>query len=85
VTTSPNALMAPIHHRAPVILQPKGFTPWLDPEFQDADALKRLLVPWAPEEFEAFPVSALVNSVRHDVEGCRQEQAPQQMSLYADR
>ena len=76
VTTTPNALMQPIHHRAPVILDRADFTAWLDPDNQDLDALKQLLAPWAPDEFEAFPVGALVNSARNDLEICRQETSP---------
>ncbi len=45
------------------------------------EALKRLLMPWASQEFEAFPVGSLVNSARNDVEACRREQAPEQMML----
>jgi putative SOS response-associated peptidase YedK len=84
VTTTPNALMQPIHHRAPVILDRADFTHWLGPEFRDTEALKHLLVPWAPDAFEAFPVSALVNNARHDVAECRQQplHTSEQVSLF---
>jgi len=86
VTTTPNALMQPIHHRAPVILDRADFSHWLDPEFRDPAALKHLLVPWAPEEFEAFSVGELVNSARNDVDACRIEQhSPAQVALFDDR
>ena len=31
ITTGPNALMEPIHHRMTVILNPQDYTRWLDP------------------------------------------------------
>ncbi len=71
ITTTPNALLARIHHRGPVILATADFTPWLDPDVQDIDALQRLLVPCPPEEFEAFPVRPLVNSPAHETAACR--------------
>jgi putative SOS response-associated peptidase YedK len=81
ITTGPNALMAPIHHRAPVILDSRDFTMGLDPDNQDEDALKRLCAPWASEECEAFPVSVLVNSARHDVLSCGEPCVPDQTAL----
>ena len=81
VTTTPNELMKSIHHRAPVILNARDFMPWLDPDCQNVDVLKQMCVPWAPDDFEAFPVGLLVNSAWNDVEDYRQEQAPQQLAF----
>ena len=39
ITTGPNEVMAPIHDRMPVILQPEQFDAWLDPENHDTAAL----------------------------------------------
>ncbi|MGH9115878.1 MAG: SOS response-associated peptidase [Acidimicrobiales bacterium] len=65
VTTSANQLMAPIHDRMPVVLDRGDWVTWLDPGVGAADAAG-LLVP-APEGWlEAYPVSTLVNDVRHD-------------------
>ena len=80
ITTTPNALLEPIHHRMPVILSSSAFTAWLDPDCRDGDALTRLLVPCPPEEFEAVPVSTLVNNPRHDSEACRQEEPREQLT-----
>jgi putative SOS response-associated peptidase YedK len=82
VTTTPTALMQPIHHRTPVILEPKDLTSWRDPDNQDVDALNRLCAPWASEEFEAFPVGTLDNSARHDVLSCREPYVPDQTVLF---
>ncbi len=32
LTTSANEILAPVHHRMPVILPPDAFDPWLDGE-----------------------------------------------------
>lgn len=59
LTTEPNALMAEIHNRMPVILQPKDFAEWLDPGIQDTRQLQRLLVPCDPSSMDAYPVGAV--------------------------
>jgi putative SOS response-associated peptidase YedK len=61
ITTEPNALMQPIHNRMPVILPESEWDTWLDAENDDVDALGKLLVPYAGDELEAWPVSTLVN------------------------
>ncbi|KAF0108582.1 MAG: hypothetical protein FD146_468 [Anaerolineaceae bacterium] len=66
ITTEPNALMAPIHNRMPVILPRDAYTQWLDPAPQSPQRLQPLLVPFPAEEMEARPVSALVNSPAND-------------------
>jgi putative SOS response-associated peptidase YedK len=70
ITTEPNALMKSIHNRMPVILRPDDYDCWLDPEFQDGDALQRLLAPFSAHRMEAYPVSTLVNSPGNDVADC---------------
>ncbi|MBI3972324.1 MAG: SOS response-associated peptidase [Chloroflexi bacterium] len=66
VTTSPNALMATIHHRMPVILTPEAEAIWLDPSIADPAKLLPLLVPYPADEMVAYPVSSLVNSPAND-------------------
>jgi putative SOS response-associated peptidase YedK len=65
VTTSPNALVAPVHDRMPVILPRELEAEWLDPELPREHALA-LLVPYAAEAMRAVPASRRVNSVRND-------------------
>jgi putative SOS response-associated peptidase YedK len=62
ITTGPNEVMAPIHDRMPVILQPGQFDAWLDPENRDMDALKTMLGPCDPSGMAAYPVSPMINS-----------------------
>jgi putative SOS response-associated peptidase YedK len=66
VTTTPNAVLEPIHNRMPVILPESAWEQWLDPDEHDVDALTRLLVPAPPELFEAFPVSTRVNNTHNN-------------------
>ena len=65
VTTTPNALMARLHHRMPVILEPDAWGEWLDPA-SSVDDLRPLLVPAADGLLDAYPVSPLVNNVRNE-------------------
>lgn len=70
LTTDANDLMRPLHDRMPVILDRENFDLWLDPKVEDAAKLQPLLVPHASEDFEAFPVSRLVNSPTNDLPNC---------------
>lgn len=38
LTTVPNGMIAPVHHRMPVVLAPDAIDAWLDPQFPLADA-----------------------------------------------
>lgn len=73
ITTTPNALMAPIHDRMPVILEEKDWGTWLAPGDEDAEARQDLLKPCAPDTMHAFPVSTHVNSPAHDDPDCIRE------------
>jgi putative SOS response-associated peptidase YedK len=66
VTTTPNALMAPFHHRMPVILTPEAEQVWLDPTIDNPEQLVPLLVPYPAEAMHVYPVSTLVNRVAND-------------------
>lgn len=67
ITTGPNAVMAPIHDRMPVILQTGQFDAWLDPDNHDTAALTAMLGPCVSGGMVAYPVSPMINSGR--VEG----------------
>ena len=72
LTTAPNALMRPLHHRMPVILDPEVYALWLDPAIQDADRLQPLLRQYPPEAMMAYPVSPRVNNPANDGPECIQ-------------
>ncbi len=61
VTTKPNELIADLHHRMAVILEPGAETEWL----QGSDP-QGLLEPYAADEMRAYPVSTAVNSPATD-------------------
>jgi putative SOS response-associated peptidase YedK len=70
ITTSPNELVAELHDRMPVILSPDGHGEWLTADWIADDRLNALLVPHAPDQMEAYPVSTRVNRPINDDPGC---------------
>lgn len=72
ITTTPNALVADIHDRMPVILTEDAAMLWLDRNVEDADLLTSLLAPYPDGTMVAYPVSTLVNSPQHDSVDCIQ-------------
>ncbi len=70
VTTSANDLVADIHDRMPVILDPDVESVWLDSDLDDTAALSELLVPYPSERMTAYEVSRIVNSAANDVPEC---------------
>ncbi|MCE9575019.1 MAG: SOS response-associated peptidase [Deltaproteobacteria bacterium] len=70
VTTKPNALVAPIHDRMPVVLPPSAFARWLDPTQQDPARLRDVWEPIDVADWIATEVSPLVNKVAHDEPAC---------------
>lgn len=65
ITTPPNELVAPIHDRMPLILEPPDWDLWLA-EGADLAEVRRLLHPFPPEPLDAYPVSSAVNNVRNE-------------------
>jgi putative SOS response-associated peptidase YedK len=61
VTTKPNAEMAELHDRMPVILHPEDWDTWLDPSLQDEGPLMELLKPY-DGDLELYEVSTDVNA-----------------------
>jgi len=70
LTTTANAVLAPIHDRMPVILPQTNYARWLDPAFNDVDSLSPLLVPFPQEDMLAIPVSPRVNAPSNDDDKC---------------
>ncbi len=66
ITTAPNALVAPIHDRMPVILRREDEDTWLNPAVRDQEVLMPLLLPYDAASMEATPVSTRVNDPRND-------------------
>ncbi len=70
VTTEPNALMAPIHHRMPAMLSnAEACRAWLDASATESD-LAALLAPSDPARMTATPVSPRINRSDFDSPEC---------------
>ena len=63
VTGPPNELVAPVHNRMPIILDPADHDTWLDRETPVAGLLQ-LLRPARAESMRMYPVSPAVNNIR---------------------
>jgi putative SOS response-associated peptidase YedK len=70
LTTGPNELMAPIHHRLPVILSPNDYEAWLDPMMNDPAKLTYLYEPFPASDMTKTRVSSYVNSVKNQGPEC---------------
>jgi len=70
ITTVPNEIITPLHHRMAVILKPEDEETWLDPDLKDVDELSQLLQPYANDALELFSVSRRVNTPAFDEESC---------------
>ncbi|MCY4396657.1 MAG: SOS response-associated peptidase [Rhodospirillaceae bacterium] len=66
VTTDANAVLAPIHHRMPVIIDPPEFGRWLGLEDASDDDLHALLAPRDIAGFRPYRVSDRVNKVQNN-------------------
>lgn len=66
VTTTPNAVVASLHDRMPVIVPDDAWARWLDPTPAEPGELRALLEPTDAVPLEIAPASRLVNDVRHD-------------------
>jgi putative SOS response-associated peptidase YedK len=66
IVTAANALVAPIHDRMPVILDPADYRAWLDPDVTAPGQVLALLRPYPPHAMEAVPVGTAVNRPEND-------------------
>lgn len=73
ITTEPNSLMAEIHNRMPVILQPEHEAEWLARDNTDTGSLLKLLQPYDAAKMRAYPVSPAVGNVRNNTKELLEE------------
>jgi putative SOS response-associated peptidase YedK len=66
IVTRANAVIAAVHDRMPVVIEPAMADAWLDPDNADLDGLSGLLQPAPDDRWRLDPVSTRVNNVRHD-------------------
>lgn len=69
LTTTPNALVAPLHHRMPVLIPTDTLDAWLDPTTPPA-RVAELLAPWPAQRMRARPVHPRLNKVTCDEPAC---------------
>jgi putative SOS response-associated peptidase YedK len=62
--------MTEIHHRMPIILDPKQYDLWLDPTVDDVEELRHLFQPRDYSHLVAVGVSTHVNRVKNDDPRC---------------
>jgi putative SOS response-associated peptidase YedK len=70
LTTAPNALVAPVHDRMPVILPPDLEAAWMAPGPLPADVLAGAARPYPAERMTLHAVSTAVNDARRDAPDC---------------
>ena len=70
LTTEPNATVAPVHDRMPVILSEDLADDWMHSRETDLARLRAMLAPCPAELLVSTPVAKRVNSVRNDDAGC---------------
>ncbi len=70
ITTTANDLVAPLHERMPVLIDPGDFGRWLDPACRSPEELLPLLLPYPAEAMTAVAVGPLVNSPKNDDPNC---------------
>lgn len=68
ITTNPNDVVSPIHHRMPLILKREDEDFWLDPDVIEPERLLPLLRPYPSDEMKVDRVSTAVNNPRLDSE-----------------
>lgn len=83
LTGPPNALVASVHDRMPVILDASDWTAWLD-EAASPETLRALLQPAPAEAMTMYPVSPAVNDVRSEGAGLLEPISRWQPSLWAE-
>jgi len=70
LTTESNELVQELHDRIPLVVEPKDYELWLDPDMKDSTRLKPLLRPYPGDAMSKFPVSERVNRATYDAADC---------------
>lgn len=70
LTGAANALMSPIHHRMPILVERQDWGDWLDGEQEDPALLERMLEPAPEDRLQVFQVGRYVNQARNEGPEC---------------
>lgn len=81
VTTAPNAVMSPVHHRMPAILTAPAWNTWLDQQVTSPASLAALLTPLPADAMTALAVTPHVNTIAHDDPACLAPSTIEQLSM----
>lgn len=87
LTTAANQTTKHIHHRMPVIVEPKDHHLWLDPQVSESERFASIFTPVSDDLLSIRAVSKFVNSPRNDSPKCVEDAAteapqPQQGDLF---
>ena len=66
ITTTANALLAPLHDRMPVVISPDGWDDWLGEKPASERALATLLRPYPDQAMAIWTVDRRVGNIRND-------------------
>jgi putative SOS response-associated peptidase YedK len=82
VTTEPNAVVEPLHHRMAVLLDEAGSETWLSDA--DPETHRSVLGPAPAEELTAYPISSAVNDPSNDYPEIIEEVDPDEQTTFGD-
>ncbi len=83
LTCEPNSLMAKVHNRMPVILDPAKAVSWLDSRTK-IDIVKNLLAPYEAQKMSMYEVSTYINSSRNKGAACLEPASPRPEQMRFD-
>ena len=66
ITTTANALLAPLHDRMPVVIPPDGWDDWLGENSMTGSVVKALLRPYPDQTMAFWAVDRRVGNVKND-------------------
>ncbi|WP_340104719.1 SOS response-associated peptidase [Rhodohalobacter sp. 8-1] len=66
ITTDANKPMQELHDRMPALLLQEEFNTWLDPSFNDTEALQDLIRPWPDDDIKFYRVNKEVGNVSNN-------------------
>jgi putative SOS response-associated peptidase YedK len=84
LTTAPNALVAEVHNRMPVILRVEEYAHWLDPSINNPSLVRASLKPFDPALMKKYPVNTRVNRPENDDHECGQKFPSQSLQPCSD-
>ena len=76
ITTAANKVLAPVHHRMPIVMSPEDARYWMSPDTPADQDLHQFLQSRSNAGLRFWPVSKTVNSPRNDGEVLIEESTP---------